>query len=337
MKRVSVAVAGVMLLAGCGSGQGSGGNTAQSKPSPHGGLAPSVSTAASPGSAAPGTLTVSNVAWKLPFAIAREAVIPVSAGTVIVAGGMLPDDSSSARSFELDLLTGRATSLASLPVPVHDVAGGLYGGEPSVYGGGNSSEQSTVQQFLQGAWRVVAHMPTTRSDLSVGVVNSTTYVLGGYDGKGVPTQVLAQSGSQGLTPAGQLSTGVRYAASAVFGTSVYLFGGEVNGAEMNLIQRFDTVTGRTTIIGHLPTAVGHASAAVLGDRILVMGGRVKPDVGTASTWWFDPASGRITRGTDLPAPVTDAAVAVSRDHRTAWLLGGESPSVRSGVIQLSLS
>lgn len=286
---------------------------------------------------APTHLTVTVAPWHLPYAIAREAVIPIGGDQVVVGGGMFPDDTSSARSFQLTLSTGKSRSLPAMAVDVHDVAGGLYDGAPAIYGGGNATEQSIVQQFRGGLWRVVAHMPTTRSDLSVATVGSTTYVLGGYDGTGVPTQVLAQSGAGTLRPAGHLAEGVRYAASAVVGTSVYLLGGEVSGAELGVVQRYDTVTHTSRIVARLPRPLGHASAVVLGGRILLLGGRVQPSSGTRAMWWFDPATRRFSRAGDLPAPVTDAAVAVSADGRRAWLLGGESPHVRNGVIELSLS
>lgn len=320
--RGAAAVAGLALLTGCGAQPGAAPTTG-----PTHGMAPRP---------VPTTLTASVVAWRLPYAIAREAVIPTGPGQVIVGGGMFPDDTSSARAFRLTLASGQASMLPSLSVDVHDVAGGLYGGEPAIYGGGNASEQSVVQQFHRGAWRVVDHMPTTRSDLSVATVGATTYVLGGYDGSGVPTEVLAQNGTA-LAPAGHLVQGVRYAATAVLGSSIYLFGGEVSGAELSVVQRYDTTTHRTTIAGRLPVALGHASAMALGGRILLVGGRIQPDRGTRAMWWFDPATAKFSKAGNLPAPVTDAAVAVSADGLTAWLLGGEAPTVRDAVIKLSLS
>ncbi|HWU31565.1 MAG TPA: kelch repeat-containing protein, partial [Marmoricola sp.] len=308
----------------------------QSKPSLRSGLPRTAPTGALPSSAALRTLMVSNAGWKLPFAIAREAVVPLAGGKVAVAGGMLPDDSSSARAYVLTLATGQSADLPNLPVDVHDVAGGLFQGQPATYGGGNSSEQSVVQQFDGKAWHVAAHLPTTRSDLSVATVSGTTYVLGGYDGSGVPTEVLAQSGSQPVRAAGHLAVGVRYAATAVVGTSIYLFGGEVSGAELGVVQRYDIGTGQTTVIARLPRPLGHASAVLLGGRILLMGGRVNPNQGTAAMWWFDPATNKFTRAGSLPSPITDAAVVTAADGLNAWLLGGEDPSVRNGVVELSL-
>lgn len=320
--RAASVVAGLALLVGCGSSQPS--------------AAPAKTSTSSAAKATPRGLSVAVAGWRLPFAIAREGVVPLGSDKVLVGGGMFPDDTSSARAFTLDLTTGKATTLPSMSVDVHDVAGGLYGGEPAIYGGGNASEQSTVQQFHAGAWRVIDHMPTTRSDLSIGTIGGTTYVLGGYDGTSVPTQVLAQSGA-GLRPAGHLAQGVRYAAAAVHGSSIYLFGGEVSGAELGVVQKYDAATQVTSVVAHLPVPLGHASAVMLGGRILLMGGRVQPDRGTRAMWWFDPATATFTKAGNLPAPVTDAGVAVSADGLTAWLLGGEAPKVGNGVITLSLS
>lgn len=327
--QVALVALGLASLTACGGAHPASG--------PSGSAAAPVTSDTSAAHPKPTHLTVAVAPWRLPYAIAREAVIATGPGQVLVGGGMFPGDTSSARSFELTLATGRATALPSMSVDVHDVAGGLYAGAPAVYGGGNATEQSIVQQFRGGAWRVVDHMPTTRSDLSVAMVGTTTYVLGGYDGTGVPTSVLAQSGSGGLKPAGHLVEGVRYAASAVVGTSIYLFGGEVSGAELGVVQRYDTVSHTTTVVARLPVPLGHASAAVLGGRILLMGGRIQPDVGTRAMWWFDATTHRFSRAGELPSPITDAAVAMSADGLTAWLLGGEAPSVRADVIRLSLS
>jgi hypothetical protein len=325
MKRWAAAVsAATVVLAGCGSQ----GPVAAGKPS---------AAASHRVVPKPTHLTVTVAPWRLPYEIAREAVVTVGPGKVVVAGGMFPGDTSSARAFELTPATDVVKMLPNLAVDVHDVAAGFYDGDPTTYGGGNSSEQSVVQQLRGGRWRVVAQLPTTRSDLSVDVVDGTTYVLGGYDGTGVATQVLAQRGSAPLRPAGSLLVGVRYAATAVIGTSIYLFGGEVNGAELDVVQRYDTVTGRTSVVARLPVPLGHASAAVLGGRVLLMGGRVEPEVGTTAMWWFDPVTNGFKRAGNLPAPITDAGVAVSPDGLTAWLLGGEDPNVRDAVVKLSLS
>jgi hypothetical protein len=246
---------------------------------------------------------------------------------------MLPGDSSTDRVTTIDPVTGRSTPAPALAVPVHDAAGGLVRGAPAVFGGGNASEQSLVQALHGQTWRAVAHLPTTRSDLSVVSAGGTSLVIGGYDGTNVPRHILRVG--RRATTVGALRTGVRYAATAVVGRSAYVFGGEVDHQELDQVQRVDLDTGRTVVVGRLPRPLGHASAVAVGGRVLLLGGRITPDRQTDAIWWYDPANGRFTRAGRLPAALSDSsAVTVGQQ---VWLLGGEDPGVTDRVVQLRVS
>jgi N-acetylneuraminic acid mutarotase len=128
---------------------------------------------------------------------------------------------------------------------------------------------------------------------------------------------------------GRLRIGVRYAATAVSGTSVYVFGGTTPSGDRSEIQRFDTTTGRTTVVGRLPVRLSHAASTVLDGRILVIGGLSSDEI-----WAFDPERASITRVGRLPYPVSDAAAVVIGSH--GYLLGGEDPRPLDTVISLEL-
>ncbi|HEY3527976.1 MAG TPA: hypothetical protein VGK78_02410 [Nocardioides sp.] len=273
-------------------------------------------------------------AWRLPFPVARAVAIPMRRGSVVLAGGLLAGDRSSSRAFRLDPRTGVEHALPSLTVPVHDAAGGLVAGAPTVVGGGNSAEQSAVQTLAPGGWRRVADLPTTRSDLGVAEWQGTAYVIGGYDGASVPRTILRLSPHQAPRRAGALLDGVRYAAMARIGSDVYVLGGEVAGRELDSIQKVDLATGRTRPAGRLRVALGHAMAVPVAGRILVMGGRVAPYRQTDAMWWYDPASGHLRRAGRLPMPLSDAAVATY--GRRIWLLGGETPGITDRVVAVGL-
>lgn len=281
----------------------------------------------------PHRITATTLHWKLSAASARQALVDTGSGPVVLAGGLLPGDMSTPRTFRIDLATGHAQELSPLAVPVHDAAGGTYAGRPAVYGGGNSTEQSLVQAYRGGHWSKVDSLPTTRSDLAVAQVDGRTFVLGGYDGAHVPVAVLAQRGGGRIESAGRLRIGVRYAAVATVGPAVFLFGGEVSGRELETIQRYDSRTGRTREVGRLPYPLGHAMAATFGRRVLIMGGRTDPSTQTAGVWWFDPATGHVSNAGHLPRPLSDAAVA--RRGTAAYLLGGEDPAVTERVVRVS--
>lgn len=310
-----------------------------------GGTSPAARGHARPGSSLPTHATATSprprravaraAGWRLPEPVARETLVALPGGRVLLAGGMLPDETSTADAWWLDLATGRARRAPDLAVPVHDAAAGRYAGRPAVFGGGNTSEQGAVQQLHAGRWRLVDRLPTTRSDLSVAQVGRTTYVLGGYDGVRTPLRALAQGGSGRLRPAGRLKMGVRYAATAVLGGSVYLFGGEVDGRELGVVQRFDARSGRTSVVARLPRPIGHAMAVAVGGRLLLMGGTTGSSVGTRAMWWFDPGTGRFQHAGRLARPLSDAAVALH--GRTVYLLGGEDPAVTDRVVRIALS
>ena len=272
--------------------------------------------------------------WRLPYPVARAAVVQTRHGSVILAGGLLVGDRSTSRVLGLDLPSGRVTELPSLAVPVHDTAGGMVAGAPTVVGGGNTTEQSVVQSRVRSRWLPVGDLPTTRSDLAVAEWRGSAYVIGGYDGTSVPRTVLRLSRGAAPRPVATLLQGVRYAAVARLHSDVYVFGGEVAGRELGTVQDVDLASGHTRPAGYLPLPLGHAMAVTVGDRILVMGGRTSPDQQTRQMWWYDPTTHRFRGAGRLPDPVSDAAVASYRRH--VWLLGGETPSVTDRVTEVTL-
>ena len=278
-------------------------------------------------------LRVRQLAWRLPGPLAREAVIKERALHVVVAGGLVGADSSTATAYTLDLRNGRTHALGSLAVPVHDTAGAELGGRELVIGGGNASEQAVVQTRGRNGWLVTGRLPSARSDLSAVVLAGRVLVLGGYDGTSPAlADVLAGDGRHWKV-VGRLPVPVRYTAVAVSHGAVWLFGGERNGTMVDLVQRVDPGSGHARVVARLPRPLGHASAVPFGGRILVVGGRVSADVATDRMWWFDPGTGRFTRAGRLPTPLADAGLVV--DGSSAWLLGGETPAETDRVVELS--
>ncbi|MBV9832052.1 MAG: hypothetical protein JOZ82_10720, partial [Marmoricola sp.] len=190
------------LLTGCGGAHAG----SQARSAAHG------SPTASPSSATPvvPTARARVASWRLRQPSSRQALVDLGGGQVLLAGGMLPGDVSTGIVRRVDLRTGRSSGAPALAVPVHDAAGGLFGGAPAVFGGGNATEQSLVQALRGSSWRRVAAFPTTRSDLSVVTTPYGTIALGGYDGTSVPRTVYGQQGQGGLRLSGQLVRGVRY-------------------------------------------------------------------------------------------------------------------------------
>jgi N-acetylneuraminic acid mutarotase len=207
-----------------------------------------------------------------------------------------------------------------------------------VIGGGNSSEQSVVQQWSGGAWHIVGHLPTTRSDLVAATTGGKTFVLGGYDGVTPAVgSVLSSSDGHSWTTVGSLAVPLRYAATAVVGSTVWLFGGEASGTESDVVQTFDTATGKGQVVAHLPSAIGHASAFRFQDKFLILGGRTDASSGamTDQMWWFDPGTGKFTDAGRLPYVLADAAIVTGGDF--AYVVGGESPHPISTILRIAFT
>jgi N-acetylneuraminic acid mutarotase len=185
-----------------------------------------------------------------------------------------------------------------------------------------------VQSWHAGTTTVVGRLPTARSDDSAVTVGTTSYVLGGFDGSAMTRAILATRDGRSFRPVGQLRFGVRYAAVTAAGHDIYVVGGQLattagtaGGPQSQLVQRFDTTTGRTTVVARLPQPLGHAMAFTLSGAVYFAGGRTGTTAVTAVRR-LDPATGRTTVVGRLPFGISDAATVVV--GTTALLIGGET-------------
>lgn len=333
---LAAALAGALLVAGC--------STSGAAPRAHATRATRATESSSPAAtnspagtpatpAAPSRLRVHPMPWRLPQPLAREALVPRGTRSVLVAGGLLSGDRSSAATYLLRLDHGTVTRLPDLTTPVHDVAGASQGATALVVGGGGSVEESVVQERSTGAWRPAGRLPTPRSDLSAVTVGREVYVLGGYDGRSVALgDVLVSRTGRHWRVAGRLPVPVRYAAVARVGAAIWVIGGERAGVMVDAVQRVDLRTGRAELVGHLPRPVGHAAVLVLAGRMLLAGGRTSADRLTDRLWWV--RGGRVTPAGRLPHPLADSAVAARGPH-TAYLVGGETPAPSDRVLRVT--
>ena len=285
--------------------------------------------------ARPPTLSVTVAPWRLPGPLSREVAMAYDGG-LLVAGGLRPGDISTSRVWRIDPGTGQARRSRGLATPVHDAAGGVVAGRPTVLGGGASSSLSVVQQEApDGQWQVRAHLPTARSDVSAASWQRALVAVGGYDGAGSPRTVLSTSSGRHFRVVARLPRGVRYAGVATLDGQVWVLGGEQNGRELDKVYQVDPTTGRVSRAGRLPGPLGHEAVIPLGNRLLVLGGRPTPGTATDRMWWFNPATRRWRRAGRLPYPVADAPAATLAG--STYLLGGETPSFTDRVTRLSWS
>ncbi len=336
-RRAAAAVwlATTLVLAGCTSGPPGRTAAGPGTPSTPASVTPThpPSAPASVSSARP-RVTTRVLSWRLPGPLSRSVALVVGP-RVLLAGGLSPGDHSSEQVLSLDPAHGVTGPTGRLAEPLHDAAGAVLAGRPTVIGGGGATELADVQRRDQrGRWHVTGRLPAARSDLSVVAWGRRGLVIGGYDGRTAPTSVLRTDGHR-FTVAGALPAGVRYAGVAADRGAVWILGGEAAGRELTSVLRLDPATGRVRTVARMPHPLGHEAVVAVGPRLLVLGGRTAPDAVTGRMWWFDTRNDGWSRAGSLPYPVADAAWA--RRGTRGYLIGGETPGFTSHVVRVGWS
>ena len=272
----------------------------------------------------PRHLKAAMTAMTLPQPI-HGATAASSQGGVLVIGGANRSDVSSDRVLLLDPSRTSVARAGKLSQPLHDAAAATVGDSTLVFGGGANSTFDTIQRLVRGGTASkVGRIPDRASDLSAVSVGAAVYVVGGYDGQSVLGSVLRTADGSHVAKVGSLRTPVRYTALATLGGRIYAFGGELaTGADSDLIQAYNTETGRSSVVGRLPRRLAHASAVVLDGSIYVLGGR-RSGVASDQILHFDAARLTVAPAGRLPEPVFDAAAATS--DGVAYLAGGIGPA-----------
>ena len=269
--------------------------------------------------------------WRLPSPVAGEVAL-AQRGRLLVIGGLDSSGASSDSVLSLDPRTGDARDQGVLVQPTHDAAGAVLGGNAFVFGGGESSSYTGVEELTSGnSPQLIGNLPTARSDLAAATLAGRAYVMGGYDGTTLASDVLATSDGRRFHSVAQLQVPVRYPAVATARSRLFVFGGErASSQSTDVVQEIDPRAGRTRIVASLPTPTDHAAAVAFGDRIYLLGGDVG-GVANRQIVFFDPVANRVRRIGQLPLAVADAAVV--RSGASAYLLGGlgtgQTPSSRA--------
>lgn len=257
----------------------------------------------------------------LPVALQRDSVVATKTGLSVV-GGLDNSGNSTARTFQLSMSGSKVkvSSGRTLSQPTHDAAASFLRGKVFVFGGGMSATTATVQSISPHGTSVVGNLPQPRSDLAAAQTPQRAYVVGGYNGLTMDSNVLSTSNGTSFSTIGTLPQPVRYASAVVYGGHLYVFGGEIAGQPVSSIQAVNLKTGQAEIVGQLPTALGAPSAVVVNGSIYVMGGSSANGTPQSAIYQFDPKTALITYAGRLPRPLSNAGVA--RWGNEAVVVGG---------------
>ena len=90
---------------------------------------------------------------------------------LLLLGGLDAAKNTTGEILRIDPAAGTVTATGTLAVPVHDAAGAIVAGRPTVFGGGNSSESAAVQALdADGRVQRIGELPVPRSDLAAATV-----------------------------------------------------------------------------------------------------------------------------------------------------------------------
>lgn len=325
----------VATLAGCGS---------RTPAAPHDTAAGSGSTAAAPSRSTlnPGAALRFAVApFRLPATLSRAVAAPGPGGAIEVLGGLHDGERSTNAVLKIDP-AGAVTVDGRLPQAVHDAAGGMLAGVPTVLGGGSSKETGAIQQLAPSGPTVAGSLPVPTSDAVAAATSRGLLMVGGYDGQRALDQILLISSPGNVVRVGALATPVRYPAVGVLGTGgherVLVVGGESAGVATDVVQEVDPATGKARVLAHLPAPRTQACALTLGGSLYVFGGASSGTTGArifSDVLRWDDGQARFVPAGQLPYPVADAAP-VSPDGRTGYLIGGEGPARVATTIVASI-
>lgn len=279
----------------------------------------------------PVSLAILPSALRLPTATTRAVAFPSGKGFV-VAGGLTPTGTTG-RVVRVGLDGRPATTAGRLVHPVHDAAGAELYGSLFVFGGGAGTQDAWVQRLAADGRSVVAgQLPARRADLSAVAFGSEVIIVGGGSSGRADPRVLATTDGTHFRVVAVLPIAVRYAAVAVTGSRVMVFGGISAAGDTGLIQSIDPVRGTAAVVGRLPQPTSHATALVVGGVVIVAGGRHASRALDAVVA-VDPASFVSRVAGRLPRPASDAAGVVV--DGVGYLVGGEADRPLATIVTIA--
>jgi len=252
----------------------------------------------------------------------QRAVAVSSQGRVLIAGGLDSSQVSTNGVFSLSPLTGRLTSLGTLPLAFHDAAGAVIGSRLVIFGGGSATSTDAVQSFdlRTHRGRIAGHLPRALSDLVSARIGARIYLVGGYDGSTARSSIYETTDALHFHVVASLPVGLRYPAVGVVGGHLIVAGGQTQTGLSASVYAVDPAAGVTRFIGLLPSPVAQAAAVTEGQTVFVVGGRTDAGVASRNVTAINVSTRAIRPSAPLPAAVADTAV--TQLGATWYLVGG---------------
>lgn len=169
----------------------------------------------------------------------------------------------------------------------------VYPGQPVVSLGPtvphSPLDTNEVYDPATNKWETRTTMPTARSHMAVGVVNSKIYLIGGRVGSANVTTGSNTNVVEVYDPAADSwgAAGLRMPLArsghgwATYKGKIYVAGGEIYDlhvfATLRAVEGYDPATNTWTILPTMPTARHGVNVAAIGNRLYVIGGHIASD------------------------------------------------------------
>ncbi len=130
-----------------------------------------------------------NTVAQLAPPVRYPAAAAVNGKLYVIGGELSPNQADATAVQAIDLQTNAVTQLGPLPTALSHAAAATLNGTIYVFGGrtgGHSIDTISVLNTTTGQLQPVAHLPAARSDMGVGVVGQTVYLVGGEGDNGKP-------------------------------------------------------------------------------------------------------------------------------------------------------
>jgi non-specific serine/threonine protein kinase len=253
-------------------------------------------------------------------------------GSVVVAGGYLPDGSSSSRVDAYDPKARRWARMPDLPVEVNHAMAATAGGRLYVVGGYGAERAAFV--FAGATWRRLPSLPFPRAAAGAAVIGGTLYVAGGVGPAGVAKSMLAYDIGrrrwrtlQGPVPREHLGV------TALRGR-LYVVAGRVSGRRFSIVQRWSPRTRKWERLAPVPEPRGGTGAGIAAGMVISAGD--ESGAGTSSAVYaYTIATNRWRRLPDLPTARHGLAV-VGIGSTIHVIGGGPQPGLSVSAANESL-
>ena len=212
----------------------------------------------------------------LPVALHDAGAAYLSGADYLFGGG--DGITQHAEIYRVDVRTGAAQPVASLPAPSSDQAVASIGDTAYIVGGyTGTSWLDTIVAFRQPrSVRVVAHLPTAVRYAAVTAVDGELVIAGGSLPDGTASRdIYTFKPGHGVTLVGHLPAPTTHAAATAIAGRALIIGGRsaLLDTPKDTIIAVDPETRSVRLAGRLPAALSDEMAARSGNKLLVFGGR----------------------------------------------------------------